>query len=109
LVKAESRTEKRAAGATTPTDEATLKGKIIEFAFWMQKQGYKESTINGRIMRLQTLMKRGADLLDPESFKKTLATQKTWSDGTKANGCRRLQPVPRKRRNKMETTKIHEA
>jgi integrase/predicted RNA-binding Zn-ribbon protein involved in translation (DUF1610 family) len=77
--------QNQAAGVTTPTDSTTLKGKIVEFAFWMQKQGYKESTMKTRIMRLQTLVKRGVDLLDPESFKKILAMQKTWSEGTKAN------------------------
>ena len=62
-----------------------IKGKLAEFEFWMQKQGYKIPTIQTRMMRLQTLVKRGANLLDSESVKKTIALQKTWSDGTKAN------------------------
>jgi integrase len=37
------------------------------------------------MVRLQTLANRGANLLDPESVKKILALQKTWSDGTKSN------------------------
>ncbi len=65
--------------------DQTVKGKLLEFEFWMQKQGYKEPTIKTRIVRLQTLAKRGANLLDPESVKKTLALQKTWNDGTKSN------------------------
>jgi integrase len=75
---------KTTAGEKT-TSQRDLKGKLVEFAFWMQKQGYKESTINTRIIRLETLAKRGADLLNPESVKQVLALQKTWSDGTKAN------------------------
>lgn len=54
-----------------------IKGKLVEFAFWMQKQGYKESTIETRIVRLKTLVERGANLLDPESIKNTIALQKT--------------------------------
>jgi len=42
LVKVESRTEKRAAGATT---QAEVKGKIVDFAWWMKKGGYAETTI----------------------------------------------------------------
>ncbi len=43
LVKVETRTENRLAGATKIKSE--LKGKIIEFPWWMKKEGYEESTI----------------------------------------------------------------
>lgn len=65
--------------------EATIKGKIVEFGFWMKREGYAESTIGPRINQLTTLVKRGADLFDPESVKRVIAEQKTWNDGTKAN------------------------
>ena len=61
------------------------KGQIVQFMFWMQKQGYKEPTIHTRIVHLETLVRRGANLCAPESVKQTIALQKTWSDGTKAN------------------------
>lgn len=85
LVKVETRTEKRAAGATTtkPT-EADIKGKIIEHSFWLLKEGYSESTIKMRAKILRRLTKLGANLLQSESVKETIAKQ-DWSRGTKAN------------------------
>jgi len=71
------------AGATTSQNEANLKGKIIEHAFWMKKEGYAENTISRRIRLLTTLVKRGADLFDPESVKATIAEQQNWSPKTK--------------------------
>jgi len=70
------------AGATT---NAEVKGKILEFGFWMKKQGYKESTIKTRMKHLKILVKRGVNLRNPESVKEVLALQQKWSDGTKAN------------------------
>ena len=40
--------EKWAAGATEKPSEAELHGKILEFLWWMKKQGYKETTISGK-------------------------------------------------------------
>jgi integrase len=77
--------EKQTVAGTSPITQQDIKGKLVEFAFWMQKQGYKESTIRTRITRLEMLVRRGAKLYDPESIKETIALQKTWSDGTKAN------------------------
>jgi integrase len=65
--------------------QADVKGKLVELMLWMQKQGYKETTIRTRITRLEMLVRRGAKLYDPESVKETIALQKTWGDGTKAN------------------------
>lgn len=84
MAKVETRNQENLTREGT-TQTVDIKGKIVEFAFWMQKQGYKESTIQGRMVRLDALMKRGAILSDPESVKKTIALQRTWSDGTKAN------------------------
>ena len=84
LAKVETRTEKRAAGATKPT-LADIKGKIVEFSFFMLRNGYAKSTIERRTRFLKTLVERGANLYDPESVKKVIATQMMWSDGTKAN------------------------
>jgi len=78
----ESRIEKRAAGATQPSQER-IEGKLGEFGFWMPKQGYKESSAIQRMKRLKTLIKRGANLLDPESVKEVIAKQ---------SGLRKLKP-----------------
>jgi len=61
-----------------------VKGKIVEYSFWMLKQGYAESTIKGRTKLLKILAKRGANLYDSESVKETIAKQK-WSAGRKVN------------------------
>jgi len=75
--------QKRAAGATKPTS-AEDKGKIIEFAWWLKKQGYRETTIRVAAKRLAVLVKRGANLLDPETVKEIIATQ-PWAEATKLN------------------------
>ncbi|NIV43333.1 tyrosine-type recombinase/integrase, partial [Candidatus Bathyarchaeota archaeon] len=50
-----------------------MKGKIVEHVFWLKKNGYKESTIGTRTHHLKTLVKLGANLLDPESVKEVIA------------------------------------
>lgn len=62
-----------------------MKAKIVEYSFWLLKEGYAESTIIGRTKLLKILVKRGANLFDPESVKATIAKQKSWSEGRKAN------------------------
>ncbi|MGD8545059.1 MAG: tyrosine-type recombinase/integrase, partial [Candidatus Bathyarchaeota archaeon] len=61
-----------------------VKGRIVEYSFWLLKQGYAKSTITGRRKLLKILVKRGANLYDPESVKETIARQK-WSAGRKVN------------------------
>ncbi len=81
LAKMETRL-KRAAGATN--DIKGIKGKVVEYSFYLLKQGYAKSTIKGRAKLLKRLMKLSADLHDPESVKEVIAKQ-TWSAGRKAN------------------------
>jgi integrase len=66
------------------SDKPALKGKLLEFEFWMQKQGYRPQTIKGRVVRVAALATKGANLFDPETVKAVIALQQTWSDGTKA-------------------------
>src|ERR1035437_8015344 len=49
----------------------------------MQKEGYAEATISRRIRFLATLVKRGANLQDPESVKTNIAKQQQRSLRTK--------------------------
>lgn len=74
-------TEKWAAGATVKS-EADIQAKILEFLWWMKKNGYKESTITDRGRRLRRLVKLGANLFDPESVKEVIASQ-SWSEARK--------------------------
>ncbi|MEM3759577.1 MAG: tyrosine-type recombinase/integrase [Candidatus Bathyarchaeia archaeon] len=71
------------AGATEQT--ADIKGKIIEFAWWMKKQGYADATITGRTQIIKRLVKLGANLYDPETVKEIIAQQKHWTEGRKFN------------------------
>jgi integrase len=64
-------------------NEQESRGIIIEHGFWMQKEGYAESTISRRIRLLGTLVNKGANLQDPESVKETIAKQASWTTKTK--------------------------
>ena len=70
------------AGATT--EKVDSKGKIVEHAWWLKKQGYKEATIIGKTKLLKIMVKKGANLYDPETIKEVIAEQ-TWSEGRKEN------------------------
>ena len=65
------------------SQKAELRGKIVEFLWWMKKQGYAEQTIYSRGKRLRRLVKLGANLLDPETVKEVLARQRNWSKAFK--------------------------
>ena len=68
------------AGAT-----ADIKGKLVELAWWMEKQGYAKETIRGYSSSLRALLHRHANLLDPESVKDALAKEKKWSQNRRRN------------------------
>jgi integrase/rubredoxin len=61
-----------------------IKGKLVELIFHMQKQGYSNATIRLNRIALKVLSERGANLLNPESVKETIAKQK-WSQSRKRN------------------------
>jgi len=84
LAKVETRSEiaQREGILDQPAD---AKGKLIEFTWWMKKQGYAEQTILGRTQILKVLTDRSASLLDPESIKTAIAGMKDWCEGRKAN------------------------
>ena len=64
--------EKRDAGATE-TSQQDVKGKLVEFAWWLKKQGFSPHTINNYTKMLKLLKASGADLLKPETVSYTLA------------------------------------
>jgi len=70
---AEPQKEKWAAGATEGL-EANIKGKLIEYAWHEKKRGLAETTLVQRIYKLKELIKRGANLLNPESVSAVLAS-----------------------------------
>jgi hypothetical protein len=73
--------EKRATGATENLKTSEL---LFNFAWWMKKQGYNDSTMETRVKTLKVLVKNGADLNDPESFKEAIARQ-DWCSKRKVN------------------------
>jgi len=82
----------RVAGATETAKDGKLtrqevKGKLVEFTWFMQKEGFKPSTIEARLDCINNLVNRGfgSDLLNPEAIKGAIAKQETWGDGYKAN------------------------
>ena len=76
--------ERKAEVGVREAAKANVKSLLFNFAWWMKKQGYAESTIESRVKLLRVLAKRGADLYDPESVKAVIAKQ-NWSLGRKEN------------------------
>ena len=81
LASAESKT----AGTSQPKQSLDLKGKLVEYSFHMEKQGYCGETIRGNDGCLRALQARNANLLDPESVKEVLAREKAWSQNRRRN------------------------
>lgn len=74
--------ESRAAGATENPKVGEL---LFNYAWFLKKEGYAESTIKGRVWLLKILARRGADLLNPESVKEAIAKQDGWCNKRKMN------------------------
>ncbi len=74
-------TETKTVAGVSPLQDS--KGKIVEYSFWMLKQGYSEHTIHGRTHLMKRLAKLG-DIFNPENMKETIAKQ-SWSQGRKQN------------------------
>lgn len=74
----ETRNEK-AAGATSTPPVST---QILDYAWQMKKQRLAESTIKHRVYRLKHLVRKGANLMDPDSVLSVLATN-NWGESNK--------------------------
>ncbi len=72
------------AGATKPS-EADIKGKLVEYSWWMEKQNYAKESIRGYASCLRALIQRNANLMNPESVKEALAREKSWSQNRRRN------------------------
>jgi integrase len=68
-----------AAEKTLKTEPADVKGKLVDFTWYMQKQGYASETIRNNGGALRALLVRNADLMNPESVKEALAREQKWS------------------------------
>jgi len=81
LTETKEKTKSGHAGATKQITD--VKGILVDFSWWMHKQGYKESTIESRGARLNRLVKLKANLFNPESVKEVIAVQENWSEARK--------------------------
>jgi len=85
LATVENPTQEKAAGATlTPQD---VRGKLVEFAWFMKKEGYASTTLKCRLEILENMANHGMGphLLNPDAIKGFIAKQATWEDGFKRN------------------------
>jgi integrase len=81
--KLDSATESKTVAGELTTTKSNSEARILEFLWYMKKQGYKETTIVSRGVRLRRLIALGADLSNPESVKETIAKQEHWKDSMK--------------------------
>jgi integrase len=82
LAAAENQTQ---AAGIAPQQPADIKGKVVAFAWWMEKQGYAKESIRGALGSLRALQARGGNLFDPESIKEALAREKNWGQNRRRN------------------------
>jgi integrase len=81
LTEEKSLSEKRAAGATEQT--SNMKGKVIEYLWYLRRKGLADVTVKGYGYKLSKLLEAGENLQDPESVKEYLAKRVDWSQRTK--------------------------
>lgn len=78
-------TEIKTVPGSSESDLKTVTGKLVQYSFYMEKQGYAPETIRTNAGGLRALVKRNANLLDPESVKETLAREKAWGENRRRN------------------------
>ena len=63
------------AGATAPsqTSQADVKGALVQFMWWLKKQGLSDKTVQSYVEMLKLLVSAGANIFEPESVKEALA------------------------------------
>ena len=68
-----------------PERSEDIKGKLVQFAWTMQQEGYAKETIRTNGSCLRALIARGANLANPASVKEVLAKEQKWSSARKCN------------------------
>ena len=72
---------KTVAGDWRKTDPKATKGLLLQYALWLQKEGYGENCRYVGCIRM--LINSDADLYNPEHVKETIGSKRQWKDGTK--------------------------
>lgn len=67
--------QKRVAGDTKRT-KAEFKGKLVEFAWQLKKDGYADSSIKTYTKIINVLVKRNVNVFNPEDVKESLGHRK---------------------------------
>ncbi len=70
---------------TCPNQPVDVKGKLFDYTWKMQKEGYSPATIRTNCGALRALLARKADLMDPECVKEALAREQKWSQNRRRN------------------------
>lgn len=73
------------AAGTSPNQPADVKGKLFDYTWTMQKEGYSPATIRTNAGALRALLARKADLMNPENVKEALAREQKWSQNRRRN------------------------
>jgi integrase len=84
MATAEPEPWKKAVGDISAEQRKENESKILDFLWWMKRQGYADETIRGYVLALKVLVSRGADLSSPESVKEVIARQR-WSGNRRKN------------------------
>jgi len=84
MATAEPEPWKKAVGDISAEQRKENESGILDFLWWMKRQGYADETIRGYVLALKVLVSRGADLSSPESVKEVIARQR-WSGNRRKN------------------------
>ena len=81
-VEVQKENERQEAGATQ-TAQQDIKGAVVQFVWWLKKEGYSDATAQTRVKLVKQLAKEGCNIFNPEDVKKAIAAHDSWSQGHK--------------------------
>ena len=81
MVEVES--QQSAMRGATKLSNAEIKGKIVEYSWFMKQEGYRPAAIKSYTSSIEKLVRKGAHLMDPQQVRRVIAGVGTWCDGTK--------------------------
>lgn len=83
--KLENATETKTVAGEIEQKKQEINGKLLQFAITLKNKGKSQSTIDTYVGALNTLLAKGANILEPSSVEATIAKQETWSIRGKKN------------------------
>ncbi len=73
---------KTGVGEKADAGKLDVKGAIVQFMWWLKKQGYSDATMKTKVNLLRQLAKH-CNIFEPEDVKRAIAAWETWSQGHK--------------------------